>query len=118
MRHAYEIDAVRQAEEAAAATLPDPDALMRRASWGLARVVLTELAARCGGVAGRRVVLLVGAGGNGGDALWAGSFLRARGVSVAAVLLVPDRAHASGLAALPHRWGHPRRCHRRGRGDS
>lgn len=105
VRHAYEVEAVRTAETALASTLRDPDALMRRASWGLARVVAAELAGRTGGVAGRRVVLLVGAGGNGGDALWAGSFLRARGVGVTAVLLVPERAHPSGLAALRRAGG-------------
>ncbi len=58
------------------------------------------LRSRAGGVAGRRVVLLVGAGNNGGDALWAGHFLRRRAVAVTALLLAPDKAHPAGLAAL------------------
>ncbi|GAB2929880.1 bifunctional ADP-dependent NAD(P)H-hydrate dehydratase/NAD(P)H-hydrate epimerase [Rhodococcus aerolatus] len=105
MRHAHEVEAVRAAEESVMAGLADPDALMRRAAWGLAGVVTAELRARCGAVSGTRVVLLVGAGGNGGDALWAGAFLRERGVAVTAVLLVPDRAHATGLAALRRAGG-------------
>ena len=106
VRHAYEVGAVRTAEESVTAGLTDPDALMRRAAWGLAGVVTAELRAGGGGaVTGARVVLLVGAGGNGGDALWAGAFLRGRGVAVTAVLLVPDRAHPTGLAALRRAGG-------------
>lgn len=78
---------------------------MRRASYGLAAVVAAELRARTGGIAGRSVALLVGSGDNGGDALWAGSFLRRRGVAVTAVLLNPDRAHPEGLAALRRNGG-------------
>ncbi|MRH88726.1 NAD(P)H-hydrate dehydratase [Nocardia sp. SYP-A9097] len=73
---------------------------MRRAAFGLAEVVIRELRERTGGVAGRSVTLLVGSGDNGGDALWAGAFLRRRGVAVNAVLLSPERAHSAGLAAL------------------
>lgn len=83
-----------------------PDGMpMRRAAFGLAEVVVRELRERTGGVAGRSVTLLVGSGDNGGDALWAGSFLRRRGVAVAAVLLAPERAHAAGLAALRRAGG-------------
>lgn len=73
---------------------------MRRAAHGLATIVAEELRALTGGVAGRTVGLLVGSGDNGGDALWAGAFLRRRGVAVHAVLLNPERAHREGLAAL------------------
>jgi len=45
-------------------------------------------------------VLLVGSGDNGGDALYAGALLARRQVRVTALLLVPDRAHPGGLAAL------------------
>jgi len=72
---------------------------MRRAAFGLA-VHGHRLLGR-----GRRVVLLVGAGNNGGDALWAGFELRRRGVTVTAVLLDPPRAHAAGLAALRRAGG-------------
>ncbi|WP_432422471.1 NAD(P)H-hydrate dehydratase [Pseudonocardia nematodicida] len=70
--------------------------LMRRAAAGLALHVREFL----GETYGRRVVLLVGAGDNGGDALFAGAELRRRGAQVTAVLLAPDRAHPAGLAAL------------------
>lgn len=73
--------------------------LMRTAAYGLAVHARRMLAER-GAVAGAHVVILVGAGDNGGDALWAGAELRRRGVGVTAVLLVPARAHAAGLAAL------------------
>jgi hydroxyethylthiazole kinase-like uncharacterized protein yjeF len=56
-------------------------------------------------VTGRRVTLLVGAGNNGGDALWAGSELRRRGAAVSAVLLDAARAHPAGLAALRRTGG-------------
>lgn len=77
------------------ARLPD-GVLMQRAAAGLA--------AACAGLLGRvygaRVVLLVGSGANGGDALWAGARLARRGAGVAAVLLAPERTHEAGLAAL------------------
>ncbi len=78
---------------------------MRRAAYGLARVCAGELTARTGGTSGRRVTLLVGSGDNGGDALFAGAFLRRRGIAVEAVLLAPDRAHAAGLRALRRAGG-------------
>lgn len=73
---------------------------MRRAAHGVSVRAAALLAEWTGGVSGRRVTLLVGAGNNGGDALWAGFELSRRGVGVTAVLLVPDRAHPDGLAAL------------------
>lgn len=69
---------------------------MQRAAAGLA-VVCAQLSGR---VYGSRVVLLVGSGDNGGDALYAGARLARRGAGVVAVLLAPERAHAGGLAAL------------------
>lgn len=78
---------------------------MRRAAFGLATRTAAMLVERTGGVSGRHVALLVGAGNNGGDALWAGTFLRRRGVAVSAVLLAPDRAHPQGLAALRRTGG-------------
>lgn len=95
---------VKAAEDVLLARTPD-GALMRRAAYGIATRALAMLRERTGGVAGRRVVLLVGAGNNGGDALWAGYFLRRRGVGVSAVLLAPDRAHPAGLAAFRRAGG-------------
>lgn len=104
MRHYYSPDEVRLAEAPLLQSLP-PGVLMRRAAYGLARVVIAELQARTGGVVGRQVCILVGSGDNGGDGLWAGSMLRRRGVAVSAVLLQPDQAHAEGLAALRRAGG-------------
>jgi hydroxyethylthiazole kinase-like uncharacterized protein yjeF len=81
------------------ATLP-PGTLMARASFGLARTCARLLSDRFSSVAGRTVVVIAGAGDNGGDALYAGALLARRGVAVRALLLAPDRAHADGLAAL------------------
>ncbi|NKY55646.1 NAD(P)H-hydrate dehydratase [Nocardia flavorosea] len=100
----YTADEVRAAEAELFPRVP-AGMPMRRAAYGLAAVVTAELRSRSGGVAGRRVGLLVGSGDNGGDALWAGSMLRRRGVAVTAVLLKPERAHAAGLAALRRAGG-------------
>ena len=95
MRSAYDVDAVRAAEQPLLDALPD-GALMARAAAGLARVC----AAMLDGVYGSRVLLLVGAGNNGGDALFAGAALARRGARVDALLLDDERAHQAGLAAL------------------
>ncbi len=104
MRHYYTPDEVRLAEAPLLRSLP-PGVLMRRAAYGLARVVVAELHSRTGGVVGRQVCILVGSGDNGGDGLWAGSMLRRRGVAVSAVLLNPDHAHVEGLAAFRRAGG-------------
>ncbi|NDK89079.1 bifunctional ADP-dependent NAD(P)H-hydrate dehydratase/NAD(P)H-hydrate epimerase [Gordonia desulfuricans] len=73
--------------------------LMRRASHGVAQVVVGRLAAT-GGCYGRTVGIVVGAGDNGGDALFAGAELARRGIRVTAVLLAPDKAHPKALLAF------------------
>lgn len=93
MRGLWTTEHVKAAEDRLLARTP-VGALMRRAAFGVATTALEMLAGR------RRVALLVGAGNNGGDALWAGYFLRRRGVAVSAVLLDPERAHAEGLTAF------------------
>jgi hydroxyethylthiazole kinase-like uncharacterized protein yjeF len=94
MRSAHTVGQVRAAEAALMARLPD-GALMQRAATGLAYAVLDLL----GGAYGRRVLVLVGPGDNGGDALHAGAQLARRGCAVDAWLLA-DRVHEAGLAAL------------------
>jgi hydroxyethylthiazole kinase-like uncharacterized protein yjeF len=94
MRSAHTVEQVRAAEAALMATLPD-GALMQRAAAGLANAVLDLL----GRAYGRTVVLLVGGGDNGGDALYAGALLARRGCRVSAWLL-SEHPHAAGLAAL------------------
>ncbi|CQD07107.1 carbohydrate kinase [Mycobacterium lentiflavum] len=99
MRHYYSVDAIRDAEAPLLASLPD-GALMKRAAFGLATEIVKELQARTGAVAGRRVCAVVGSGDNGGDALWAATFLLRRGAAADAVLLSPDHTHRKGLAAF------------------
>jgi ADP-dependent NAD(P)H-hydrate dehydratase / NAD(P)H-hydrate epimerase len=95
---AHSVEDVRAAEGLVMEGVPE-GALMQRAAAGLATAVLDELRTRRGRAYGGRVVLLVGAGSNGGDALWAGARLLRRGVRVDAVLLA-GRAHEEGLAAF------------------
>ncbi|KUI16838.1 bifunctional ADP-dependent (S)-NAD(P)H-hydrate dehydratase/NAD(P)H-hydrate epimerase [Mycobacterium sp. GA-1285] len=99
MRHYYTADQIREAEAPLLASLPD-GALMRRAANGLAVIIARELLLRTGGIFGRRVCAVVGSGDNGGDALWAATFLRRRGAGVAAILLNPERTHRRALAAF------------------
>lgn len=99
---------VREAEEAAFAVLPD-GTLMQRAARALSVSCVRLLTDLAGGVVGARVLLLVGSGSNGGDALWAGAMLAERGCRVDALRL-SDRQHEEGAAALLraggrlHRW--------------
>ena len=99
MRHYYTAEQIRAAEAPLLASLPD-GVLMRRAAYGLATAIVAELKSRTGGVAGRQVCAVVGSGDNGGDALWAATFLRRRGVGATAVLLNPDHTHVKALAAF------------------
>lgn len=101
----FAADQIRMAERATGSLLSS-GVLMRRAAYGVAETVAAELRSRTGGTYGRRVGLLVGSGDNGGDALFAGAFLRRRGVSVRALLLDPGRAHPAGLTAFRDAGGH------------
>ncbi|GAA3544930.1 NAD(P)H-hydrate dehydratase [Nocardioides daeguensis] len=94
MIRAHTVEQVRAAEDDLLARLPE-GALMQRAAAGLGYAVLDLL----GSAYGRRVLLLVGSGDNGGDALYAGVLLARRGVQVEAWLL-SDTAHSGGVAAL------------------
>jgi len=94
MRRAHTVAQVRKAERALMARLPE-GTLMQRAATGLAIAISNFL----GFAYGARVVLLVGSGDNGGDALYAGEKLARRGAQVVAVLL-SDRAHQEGIKAL------------------
>lgn len=99
MRLYFTAEQIRDAEAPLLARMPE-GALMRRAAYGLAVAIGGELRRRTGGVAGRGVCAVVGSGDNGGDALWAATFLRRRGASAAAVLLNPDHTHPRALAAF------------------
>jgi len=93
VRTAHTVAQVREAEQALRACLP-AGALMQRAAAGLAAAA----AGRLGRVYGSRVVLLVGGGDNGADALWAGARLARRGARVTAVTTGSPASDA--LAAL------------------
>lgn len=94
MRSAHTVEQVRAAEADLMARLPS-GTLMQRAATGLAVAISNFL----GSTYGARVVLLIGSGDNGGDALYAGARLARRGAQVTAVLLSP-KVHGAGLAAL------------------
>lgn len=98
MRAVYDVSQVREAEQALMSGLPD-GVLMERAATGLADTCATLLRDLGMPIAGARAALLVGSGNNGGDALFAGARLAARGMRVSAILL-GDRCHAGGLDAL------------------
>lgn len=99
MRHYFTAEQIRAAEAPLLAGLAE-GALMRRAATGLATAVAAELRRRTGGVAGRVVCVVAGSGDNGGDALWAATLLRRRGVSASAILLNPEHTHRAALAAF------------------
>ena len=99
MRYYVTAEQIRAAEVPLLAGLPD-GALMRRAATGLASAIAEELRHRTGGVVGRGICAVVGSGDNGGDALWAATFLRRRGAAASAVLLNPEHTHAAALRAF------------------
>jgi NAD(P)H-hydrate repair Nnr-like enzyme with NAD(P)H-hydrate epimerase domain len=89
MRHGYTAEQVRDAE---APHLAAGEPLMARAAHGLAAAVQDVLAGRT------RVLLLVGAGNNGGDTLFAGAHLADAGCAVR-IIEVGSRIHEAGLDA-------------------
>lgn len=98
MDSAYSIAQIQALEAAAMSQLPE-GVLMQRAAAGLARVAVEELLAVRGRVYGASVLIVVGPGNNGGDALFAGARLARRGARVIAVRTFGD-CHREGLAAL------------------
>ena len=100
MKRVWSVAQIRAAEAKVIAST-GPDELMQRAAYALS--------VHCGQILGRmygaRVVLLVGAGNNGGDALYAGVQLLARGAAVHAVLLTPHRVHPRGVLAFADAGG-------------
>jgi ADP-dependent NAD(P)H-hydrate dehydratase / NAD(P)H-hydrate epimerase len=94
MREARTVAAVRSAEQTLMAKVPD-GTLMQRAAAGLAATCATAL----GRVYGSPVLVLAGSGDNGGDALYAGARLAARGANVTAIA-AGQHLHEAGAAAL------------------
>jgi hydroxyethylthiazole kinase-like uncharacterized protein yjeF len=103
MAVAYTVDKIRRMESAAMSVLGE-HALMQRAARGLALIAAAELRSRRGSVYGSRVLIMVGPGNNGGDALYAGAQLASRGAVVQAVSCL-GAPHAEGLSALYHAGG-------------
>ncbi len=95
---AYDVATIRALEAQTIAEVGD-DTLMQRAAAGLAAVARRMLTELRGSVYGARVVIFVGPGNNGGDALFAGTRLARRGARVMAVPTLGD-PHPRGLAAL------------------
>src|SRR6187402_237730 len=95
---AYCVDKIRSIEERAIA-IEGVDPLMQRAAAAVAARALDLLRSSTGGCYGRHVMIMVGAGNNGGDALFAGVRLARRGVRVTAVRCL-GTPHPAGSAAL------------------
>lgn len=95
MLRAYTSQSVRLAEEPLiAAGAP----LMAEASAALAAQILGLMRAHGARSSGTTVLALIGAGNNGGDALYAGALLARRGAAVHAALVTAN-SHPEGLAA-------------------
>lgn len=94
MLRAYRSDDIRAAE---APLLDAGVPLMERASYAVAMAVISYRRRAGLRIPGTHVVALVGAGNNGGDALYAAAYLARRGMAVDAV--VCGTAHTTGLAA-------------------
>ena len=103
MRYAYSVARVRDLEREAMVRVGD-GALMQRAAHGLAVAIAGELERRRGLAYGARVLVVVGPGNNGGDALFAGQRLARRGCSVLAVRALGS-PHPAGWAALQSAGG-------------
>ncbi|MEV4693147.1 NAD(P)H-hydrate dehydratase [Micromonospora zamorensis] len=95
---AFCADDIRAAELPVLARLPE-GGLMDRAAAALNSVCARILRENSGGVYGRRVVMLVGSGNNGGDALLAGARLQRGGAQVTAAM-VGGHAYERGLRAF------------------
>jgi len=101
MRSAFDVEQIRAGESALMATLPE-GTLMQRAAAGLVSAIVDV----AGGAYGLRVVLLVGSGDNGGDALLAGALLARRGARVDALLLSSTRQHHVDTLTKAGGWLH------------
>lgn len=97
----YTVDQIRRAEQPLLDAENHPDQLMRSAAAAVAEAAGVMLERKPVHDRYRRVLLAVGSGGNGGDALYAGAELCASGWDVDAVLLGRDaRAHERALSAF------------------
>lgn len=101
MKSVFTVDQIRRAENKLFAVQDHPDELMMSAATAVAAVAHAMLIHQSGGDAGETIeediLLLVGSGGNGGDALYAGAFLAGEGHRVDALLMGGDRVHERAL---------------------
>lgn len=103
MRTLYTAQDIRTAEAALFPREQREDELMQSASHAVAVVAekMLALAGESAGAAGGSVLLLVGPGGNGGDALYAGAVLAMQGRKVEAYPLEgTDRVHERAARAF------------------
>jgi len=103
MQAAFTVDKIREIE-ADLMEVEGDDVLMQRAAAGVARCASEMLTERRGRVYGTRVVIVVGAGNNGGDALFAGVRLARRGAQVSVISALGE-PHLAGATALSKAGG-------------
>jgi hydroxyethylthiazole kinase-like uncharacterized protein yjeF len=103
---AYTVDQIRRAEQPLLDAQTEPDQLMRSAASAVAEAAGVMLAREPLSPSQTRVLLAVGSGGNGGDALYAGALLAGQGWPVDAVLLGRGgRVHERALSAYREAGG-------------
>lgn len=96
MEPLYTAEQVRQAEKPLLDAQSEPDALMRTAAAAVARTARKMVPGESA-----RLILLVGSGGNGGDALYAGAdILRSRPGWAVDAILCSDSIHERALDAF------------------
>ena len=111
MKSVFTVGQIRRAEERLFEVQNDPDELMISAAAVVADVAAAMVDEPVADDSGEnhpgedRILLLVGAGGNGGDALYAGAFLREEGYQVDALLLGGGRVQESALRQFRHLGG-------------
>ncbi|RSZ61426.1 bifunctional ADP-dependent NAD(P)H-hydrate dehydratase/NAD(P)H-hydrate epimerase [Corynebacterium hylobatis] len=103
--HAYPVDLIRSCEQVLLDAQSAPDQLMRQAAHAVAVAAATMVAVPAPTIlrvqaTGQRILLLVGAGGNGGDALYAGAELAANHTVEAVLLGREGRVHERALTAF------------------
>ena len=101
---AYSVDQIRAAEERAF-LVAAPGSLMQRAAFALGVGCAGLLRETFGRVYGTSVLVVVGPGNNGGDALFAGALLARRGVLVRVYCVVPGVCHETGLVVCREAGG-------------
>ena len=100
---AYRVEAIRRIEDRAIA-VEGVDALMQRAAAAVAASASNLLQSTSGGRYGRHVMIMVGAGNNGGDALFAGVRLSRQGARVTAIRCLGAPAPSRTGRVAHRRW--------------